>query len=458
MSVRRHAELAGLKPNFTILDADDQVRLLKQVLGAENIDEKRWPARTLAILIDGWKNRGLTPSDVSEGEGGGFAFGRARALYSLYQARLKALNAADFGDLLLEPIVILRSNAEILADYQSRFAYMLVDEYQDTNTAQYMWLRLIAQGSKNVCCVGDDDQSIYGWRGAEVDNILRFEKDFPGATVIRLERNYRSTGHILAAASHLIAHNEGRLGKTLRTEDVPGEKVTVTGAWDSEEEARGIGEEIEQLQRKKHKLDEIAILVRAGFQTREFEERFIGIGLPYQIIGGFRFYERAEIKDAVAYLQVIDNPFDGVSLARIANRPRRGIGDASIARLQVHADARGISLFEALGQAEEAGVGAAPLKAVRRLHGLLQRVSRGQQDIDQLRIDLGVAGTDAVEDVLHAVAELGNGFVTHRRRHPLDRVHGSEDGIHGVAVLGLGFQGEEGTTDLCEVFACLVGE
>ena len=249
--LRRHAELVGLKPDFTILDVDDQIRLLKQLLEAENIDEKRWPGRVLAAIIDGWKNRGLTPDKVPPGEAATFANGRGIELYKAYQARLKTLNAADFGDLLIEMLRLFREHPEVLRQYHERFRYVLVDEYQDTNVAQYLWLRLLGQGSKNICCVGDDDQSIYGWRGAEVDNILRFEKDFPGAKVIRLERNYRSTGHILGAASHLIAHNEGRLGKTLRTEDVPGEKVSVTGAWDSEEEARAIGEEIEQLQRER---------------------------------------------------------------------------------------------------------------------------------------------------------------------------------------------------------------
>src|SRR5438874_6904593 len=273
--LRRHAELVGLKSDFTILDVDDQIRLLKQVLEAANIDEKRWPARVLASLIDGWKNRGLTPDKVPAGEAAIFSDGRGAKLYAAYQDRLKVLNAADFGDLLLEGIRLFREHAAVLAQYQARFKYTLVDEYQDTNVAQYLWLRLLGQGSKNICCVGDDDQSIYGWRGAEVDNILRFEKDFPGARVIRLERNYRSTANILAAASHLITHNEGRLGKTLRTDEDAGEKVTVTGAWDSEEEARSVGEEIEGLQRQGHKLSEMAILVRASFQMRAFEDRLV---------------------------------------------------------------------------------------------------------------------------------------------------------------------------------------
>ena len=332
--LRRHAELVGLKSSFTILDTDDQIRLIKQVLQAENIDDKRWPARTLAFQIDAWKNRGLTPAQVPKGEGDAYANGKGIQLYGHYQARLKQLNAADFGDLLVECLRLFKENPDILADYQRRFRYLLVDEYQDTNAVQYMWLRLLAQtkpGERaNLCCVGDDDQSIYGWRGADVDNILRFEQDFPGAKVIRLERNYRSTGHILATASHLIAQNQGRLGKTLFTDGENGDKPSVTGVWDSEEEARSIGEDIEQLQRAKASLDEIAILVRASFQMREFEERFVTLGLPYRVIGGPRFYERAEIRDALAYLRCVAQPADDLAFERIANVPKRGLGDATI--------------------------------------------------------------------------------------------------------------------------------
>ncbi|CAL79290.1 DNA helicase II [Bradyrhizobium sp. ORS 278] len=398
--LRSHAELVQLKSNFTVLDVDDQIRLLKQLLQAENIDDKRWPARMLANLIDGWKNRGLAPAQVPSGEAAVFANGKGGKLYASYQERLKILNAADFGDLLLENIRLFRENPDVLRQYQGRFKFILVDEYQDTNVAQYLWLRLLSQAPsssravtpssvipgrleeaspesraedpqlrdsgfapdgalrnddaaqsapapKNICCVGDDDQSIYGWRGAEVDNILRFEHDFPGAKVIRLERNYRSTGHILAAASHLITHNEGRLGKTLHTEDVEGEKVTVTGAWDSEEEARGIGEEIEELQRKGEHLNDIAILVRASYQMREFEDRFVTLGLPYRVIGGPRFYERAEIRDALAYLRVINSPADDLAFERIVNVPKRGLGDATVQLLHDHARKRRIPLFEA---------------------------------------------------------------------------------------------------------------
>jgi DNA helicase II / ATP-dependent DNA helicase PcrA len=336
--LRRHAELVGLKSDFTILDTDDQIRLIKQLLDAENIDEKRWPARHFAGLMDGWKNRGWLPKDISAAEASQFAGNRGQKLYALYQERLKSLNAVDFGDLLLENIRLFREYPEVLAEYHRRFRYLLVDEYQDSNVAQYLWLRLLAQGrpasEANLCVVGDDDQSIYGWRGAEVDNILRFEKDFPGAKVIRLERNYRSTSNILAAASHLIAHNEGRLGKTLQTDvGERGDPVGVTAVWDSEEEARQVGEEIEQLQRQGEALNSMAILVRASFQMREFEERFITLGLNYRVIGGPRFYERREIRDALAYLRLIANPTDDLAFERIINVPKRGIGDTTMKAL-----------------------------------------------------------------------------------------------------------------------------
>jgi DNA helicase-2/ATP-dependent DNA helicase PcrA len=336
--LRRHAELVGLKSNFTILDSDDQVRLLKQILEVENIDAKRWPARLLISVIQRWKDKGLTPEKVSAGDAGELANGRVKEIYAQYQARLQTLNAADFGDLLLHCLTLFTSHSDVLADYQKLFHYILVDEYQDTNVAQYLWLRLLAQGHRNICCVGDDDQSIYGWRGAEVGNILKFEKDFPGARVIRLERNYRSTAHILGAASGLIANNESRLGKTLWTEANQGEKISVRGLWDGEEEARLIADEVEALHRKKNVLNEMAILVRAGFQTREFEERFITLGVPYRVIGGPRFYEREEIRDALAYLRIIHMQDDDLAFERIVNKPTRGIGKATIQA--IHALAR----------------------------------------------------------------------------------------------------------------------
>ncbi|WP_321447389.1 UvrD-helicase domain-containing protein [uncultured Cohaesibacter sp.] len=347
--LRRHAELVGLKSNFTILDADDQLRLLKQLIQANAIEEKRWPARQLATLIDSWKNRGLSPDQVPQDEAFLFAQGKGIALYKAYQDRLKILNACDFGDLLLECIRLFRENPDVLATYHQKFRYILVDEYQDTNVAQYLWLRLLAQSSHNICCVGDDDQSIYGWRGAEVDNILRFEEDFPGAKVIRLERNYRSTAHILAAASHLITYNAGRLGKTLhpQIEDDEAEKVTVASIWDSEEEARTIGDQIESYQRNGHQLNDMAILVRASFQMREFEDRFITMGLNYRVIGGPRFYERAEIRDALAYFRAMVQPADDLAFERIVNTPRRGLGNATVQQIHNLARAEEIPLMEA---------------------------------------------------------------------------------------------------------------
>ncbi|HEX6072355.1 MAG TPA: UvrD-helicase domain-containing protein [Sphingomicrobium sp.] len=337
--LRSHAELVGLESNFTILDTDDQLRVMKQLVQASGLDEKRWPARQLAGLIDRWKNRGWTPEQVDAGESEAFAAGRGAELYAQYQARLQTLNACDFGDLLLHMLRIFRTRADVLETYRGRFRYILVDEYQDTNQAQYEWLKLLAEPRRNLCCVGDDDQSIYSWRGAEIANILRFEKDFPGAKVIRLEQNYRSTSHILAAADGLIAHNAGRLGKTLWTDAGDGEKVRVIGIWDGPEEARRVGEEIESHQIRGGSLDDVAILVRAQFQTRELEERFIAIGLNYQIIGGFRFYERAEIRDAIAYLRLIAQPADDLAFERIVNQPKRGLGDKALATIHRHARA-----------------------------------------------------------------------------------------------------------------------
>ncbi|MGX5844074.1 ATP-dependent helicase [Mesorhizobium sp. ArgA1] len=407
--LRRHAELAGLKSDFTILDTDDVVRLIKQLIQAEGLDDKRWPAKQFAQMIDGWKNKGLGPADIPEGDARSFANGKGRELYKAYQERLQTLNACDFGDLLCHPIRIFRANPDVLKDYHKRFKYILVDEYQDTNTAQYMWLRLLAQrpqtsplegevpakraegvaaegtartsstaartppdraapghpplkgegyqrsSTVNICCVGDDDQSIYGWRGAEVDNILRFDKDFPGATIIRLERNYRSTAHILGTASHLIAHNEGRFGKTLFTEKVAedDEKVHVHAAWDSEEEARAVGETIETYQRAKHNLNDMAILVRASFQMREFEDRFVTLGLNYRVIGGPRFYERMEIRDALAFFRVVAQGADDLAFERIVNVPKRGLGEATIRQIHDTARALRIPMLEAAAKLAE---------------------------------------------------------------------------------------------------------
>jgi DNA helicase-2/ATP-dependent DNA helicase PcrA len=348
--LRRHAELVGLQSSFTILDTDDQIRLMKQLIAAEGIDEKRWPARQLAGIIDGWKNRALGPKDVPAEDAEAFG-GKGIKLYGLYQERLRSLNATDFGDLLLHVIAIFRGHEDVLAQYQRWLRFILVDEYQDTNVAQYLWLRLLAQGHRNICCVGDDDQSIYGWRGAEVGNILRFEKDFPGAHVVRLEQNYRSTAHILAAASGIISANQGRLGKTLWTAANGGERVRLIGHWDGEEEARWIGEELEAMGSgtrgvRPMSLDEAAILVRASHQMRAFEDRFLTIGLPYRVIGGPRFYERLEIRDAMAYFRLAVSPDDDLAFERIVNTPKRGIGEKAQQRIQVAARANGTSLLE----------------------------------------------------------------------------------------------------------------
>ncbi len=359
--LRRHAEHVGLTSSFNILDTDDQLRLLKQVMEAARIDTKRWVPPALMAIIQRWKDRGLTPARVTAAEDTDFAGGHAIQLYTDYQARLRALNVADFGDLMLHMVEILRGHSDILAEYHRRFRYILVDEYQDTNTVQYLWLRLLAQkpggGPQNICCVGDDDQSIYSWRGAEVENILRFERDFPGAGVVRLEANYRSTAPILAAAAGLIAHNEGRLGKTLRPgrNDASGENVQVVGLWDSEEEARMVGDRAESLHRGGHKLSEMAVLVRAGFQTRAFEERLIVLGLPYKVVGGLRFYERAEIRDAIAYARLVQQPADDLAFERIVNTPRRGVGGGALKTLHETARARDTGLVDAAAYLVETG-------------------------------------------------------------------------------------------------------
>ncbi len=382
--LRRHAELVGLKSNFTILDTDDQLRLLKQLVAAEGIDDKRWPARMLSGIIDGWKNRAITPDKIPAADAGAYNH-KGPQIYAAYQARLKELNATDFGDLLLHMVTIFQTHADVLEQYQRWFKYILVDEYQDTNVAQYLWLRLLAQGHKNICCVGDDDQSIYGWRGAEVGNILRFETDFPGAHVVKLEQNYRSTPHILAAASGVIAGNQGRLGKTLWTDREEGEKVRLIGHWDGEEEARWIGDEVEAMQRGTRgldpfSLDDMAILVRASHQMRAFEDRFLTIGLPYRVIGGPRFYERMEIRDAMAYFRIVTSPDDDLAFERIVNTPKRGLGDKAQQKIQVTARQHGVNLVDGarilLAEGGLTGKGAAQLRllidGIERWNGKLR--------------------------------------------------------------------------------------
>jgi DNA helicase II / ATP-dependent DNA helicase PcrA len=398
--LRRHAELVGLKSNFSILDPDDQVRLAKQVVQAAELDEKRWPGKQLAMHIDRWKNRGWTPETLPTGEAQVFADGKAQELYLLYQQRLAMLNACDFGDLLLHLITIFAKHHDVLQNWQQRFKYILVDEYQDTNICQYLWLRLLAQRgagvAANICCVGDDDQSIYGWRGAEVGNILKFAQDFPGAKIIKLEQNYRSTGKILAAASGLIAANESRLGKTLWTEAQEGEPVSVVSVWDGADEARYVGDRIESAQKQGTKLSDIAVLVRATFQTREFEDRFITLGLPYRIVGGFRFYERSEIRDALAYLRVIQTPEDDLAFERIVNTPKRGLGDKSLQKVHHLARAQNIPLLRAadvITQTDEF-----PAAARRSLRQLVDSFSRWRQEaqtethVDMLRVVLEESG------------------------------------------------------------------
>jgi len=345
--LRRHAETVGLTSSFTILDADDQLRLVKTLMGELNMDEKQNPPKNMLGVIQGWKDRGLTPEKVSEDLRMHPASKAAHRIYLAYQHRLRTVNAADFGDLLLHNLTLFAAHPEILQEYSNRFHYILVDEYQDTNVAQYLWLRLLALSHRNLCCVGDDDQSIYGWRGAEVGNILRFEKDYPGAVVVKLEQNYRSTRPILAAASTLISNNRGRLGKTLWTAEDSGEPIRVCSVWDDREEARFVGEEIEARQRDKVSLSDMAVLVRAGFQTRGFEERFLTIGVPYRVVGGLRFYERQEIRDAIAYLRLCVQPRDDLAFERIINTPKRGIGKATLEQLHIHARQHNISLMEA---------------------------------------------------------------------------------------------------------------
>jgi len=381
--LRRHAELVGLRPDFTILDSDDQIRLLKQQMEARNIDPKRWVPAGLMGVIQRWKDKGLPPARVGAADESDFADGKALAIYRSYQARLLELNAADFGDLLLFSTEILRTHPDVLANYHRLFRYILVDEYQDTNLVQYYWLRLLAQAEKNICCVGDDDQSIYSWRGAEVENILRFEKDFPGARLVRLERNYRSTAPILAAAAGLIAHNSGRLGKTLQSgkADASGEKLQVLSVNDQDEEAREVVDRITRYARDGNSLAEIAILVRAGFQTRSFEERLIFTGTPYRVVGGARFYERAEIRDGLAYLRILNQPSDDLAFERIINVPRRGVGDGALQTLHIGARAQNIPLFLSARRAIEAG--ALKGKARENLSVLLQGFDRWRELLDR---------------------------------------------------------------------------
>ena len=344
--LRRHAEKVQLNSNFTIINTDDQIRLLRQVIKLEAIDEKKWPPRLLAYIIDQWKNKALTYQNIPEDD---LQFdGKAKKLYAIYQSRLQTLNAVDFGDLILHVIEILKADNSLLLNYHNLFKYILVDEYQDTNMAQYLLLRLLAQGSKNICCVGDDDQSIYGWRGAEIGNILKFDKDFPGATVIRLEQNYRSTSNILGAASGLIESNQGRLGKTLWTDSNIGDKVKLIKHIDGKDEVSWICDDIHnQVRSENLKFSDIAILFRATWQFRDFEDLLLRRDIPHIIIGGTRFFDRQEIKDAVAYLRIINSDTDSLALERIINVPKRGIGEKSLQQLHNIARENNYSLLDA---------------------------------------------------------------------------------------------------------------
>ncbi len=342
--LRKHPEVIGLKKQFTIIDVDDQIRVLKQVLSYHDIDEKRWPAKNLNNIIQRWKDRGCNPDNVDE-FGKNFGNNKGIDLYCSYQARLKSLNVVDYGDLLLQNINIFKNQPDILESYQNKFKYILVDEYQDTNFCQYNWLNMLAKKYNNICVVGDDDQSIYSWRGAEVGNILRFENDYKNSLTIKLEKNYRSTGNILEASNFLISNNKKRMGKNLWTDSGKGDKIDVINTDNSEEEAIAISDRIEILKKNKEQLSDIAILVRATFQTRFFEERFIKIGLPYKIIGGTKFYERSEIKDAIAYFRILVSDFDDLAFERIINIPRRGLGDQSLRKIEILAREKKISLL-----------------------------------------------------------------------------------------------------------------
>jgi len=432
--LRRHAEIVGLKQSFTILDADDALRLAKQVIQADGLDEKRWTGRGLAALIDEWKNKGLTPEKVPEDDKWRFADGRAIDLYKVYQARLLTLNAVDFGDLLVHNLTIFQNDAKLLAEYQNRFQYILVDEYQDTNVCQYLWLRLLAAGHRNICCVGDDDQSIYGWRGAEVANILRFEKDFPGAQVIRLERNYRSTGHILGAASGVIAANKNRLGKTLWTEDEAGETVKIRGVWDADEEARLVGDDVEAAHSKGRRLGEMAVLVRASHQMRAFEERFNTLGVPYKVVGGPRFYEREETRDAIAYLRLVRSPDDDLSFERVANKPARKIGQKTVQTLQLAGRAAGVSLAEIARRMLDTDELKGPAKG-----GL----ARFLDDLDRWRT---FATTAEPRAVVETVLEE-SGYTDYWRNSKSPQAAGKLDNLKEVADAAGEFEALEGYLD-----------
>lgn len=377
--LRAHSDLADLKANFTILDEDDQKRVIKQILESEKIDEKKYPPQGIVDKIQRWKDKGLTADKV----GTDFKDNTLMHVYKLYQRRLLELNCVDFGDILLHTLNILLENPDILEKYQSKFKYIMVDEYQDTNVTQYLMLRLLSQKHRNICCVGDDDQSIYSWRGAEIENILRFEKDFPDAKIIRLERNYRSTANILNAASNLIGHNKGRLGKKLKVaENSPAlqgdnSKIKVISNYNGEDEAGYVIDEIENMHRNGYHYSDMAVLVRTAFQTREFEEKFIKEAIPYKVIGGPKFYERAEIRDALAYFRVVVQPEDDLAFERIINKPARAIGAKSVDKIIQEARGRRISMFNAAKHMVTEGIVSGKLKS--NLGDILSRFEEWQK-------------------------------------------------------------------------------
>ena len=344
--LRENAEVVGLNSNYTIITPDDQIRLLKQIMIDQDIDIKKFTPKAMSNLISSWKDKGYKPDDINQSDNDFFANGKAINIYKTYQSRLVTLNSTDFGDLLLYNLTIFSEHLDILQKYQSKILYFLVDEYQDTNTIQYLWLKLFANKSQNICCVGDDDQSIYGWRGAQVGNILKFEKDYTSAKVIKLEENYRSTGRILEAANSIIANNKERLSKKLKTSSGDGDKIDLISVWDGVEEAKITSLEIENLYSCGFRYDQIAVLVRAGHQTRYFEERFVDIGIPYKVIGA-KFYERLEIRDALAYLRVVQQPNDDLALERIINVPKRGLGTSTTSLIHSYAKKNNISFFSA---------------------------------------------------------------------------------------------------------------
>ena len=340
--LRKHAPAVGLKSNYSIIDQDDQVRLVKNICKAENIDIKKISPKYILSIIDNWKNKGWYPEEVILKKKDVLEKGFLK-IYKIYQSKLMDLNACDFGDLILHCVKIFEKNSDIRKLYSKNFKYILVDEYQDTNLIQSKWLNYLAEYNENICCVGDDDQSIYSWRGAEIKNFLKFDKIYENTKIIRLEKNYRSTQNILSVASKLIENNQNRVGKKLYTNSDNGELVSLNCYNNGRDEATGVGDRIEKL-KKKYSLNNISILVRAIFQTREFEERFLKIGLPYRIIGGIKFYERAEIKDCIAYLRIIHQAQDDLSFERIINVPKRSIGDSTIKQINEYAKKNELSL------------------------------------------------------------------------------------------------------------------